>query len=49
MSVCANDKKNFKTAMDYCDRYLTISPFDIEMQNNRKKIVEILEKEQKSN
>lgn len=49
MSICANDKKNFKGAMEYCDRYLTISPFDSEMQNNRKKILEILEKEQKNN
>lgn len=46
MSVYANDKKNFKEAMEFCDRYLTISPFDDEMKKNKKKILEILEKEQ---
>ena len=47
MSVFANDKKNFKKAMEFCDKYLSISPFDDEMQKNKKKILEVLERESK--
>lgn len=46
MSLYANDKKDYKSAMKYCDKYLAISPFDEEMQKNRKKILEIVDKEE---